>query len=195
MAALDEATLDQLFLRARTHNTWLDRAVTDEDVRRIYELCRWPPTTANTNPARFVFIRSKAGKERLRPHLAAGNVDKTMNAPCTVIVAWDAHFYDKLPQLFPARDLRAGYVGKDAHVTETAFRNSSLQAAYMMLAARTLGFDCGPMSGFDKAGVDQAFLADQRWKSNLLCNIGYGIEQDLFPRNPRLAFDEACLDL
>lgn len=193
--ALDEAALDRLFQTARTHNSWQHRPVTDKDVRRIYELCKWGPTTANTNPARFVFIRSKPAKERLRPHLAAGNVDKTMAAPCTVIVAWDAHFYDKLPQLFPGRDLRAGYVGKDAHVAETAFRNSSLQGAYMMLAARALGFDCGPMSGFDKAGVDQEFFVEEGWKSNLLCNIGYGVEKDLFPRNPRLAFDEACLDL
>jgi 3-hydroxypropanoate dehydrogenase len=190
---LDEGALDRLFFKARTHNTWQDRPVTDADIKRLYELAKWGPTTANSNPGRFVFIRSKAAKERLRPHLAAGNVDKTMSAPCTVIVAMDMHFYDKLPQLFPGRDLRSGYVGKD--VTETVFRGSTLQGAYMLLAARAMGFDCGPMSGFDKAGVDKEFLDQHGWKSNFLCNIGYGIQADLFPRNPRVAFDEACLDL
>jgi len=192
---IGKAALDQIFFEARTHNTWQDRPVTDEDIRTLYETAKWGPTTSNTNPARFLFIRSKAAKERLRPHLAEGNVAKTMAAPCTVLVAIDTEFYEKMPQLFPGRDLRSFYAGNAALSADTAFRCSSLQGAYMIIAARALGFDCGPMTGFNKAGVDAEFLAPGPWKSNFLCNIGYGIKADLFPRNPRLSFEEACLDL
>jgi 3-hydroxypropanoate dehydrogenase len=195
MKKLDKLATDILFTEARTYSTWRSDPVTDSDIREMYELAKWGPTTANTNPARFVFIRSPEGKERLRPHLAAGNVDKTMTAPCTVIMAWDTEFYEMMPQLFPSRDLRSSYVGKPDLIADTAFRSATLQASYMMLAARALGFDCGAMSGFDKAGVDKAFLEERRWKSNFLCNIGHGDAAALFPRNPRLDFDQACLDL
>jgi 3-hydroxypropanoate dehydrogenase len=187
--------LEHLFYAARSHNAWLDRPVTDDDLRRIYDAARWGPTTANTNPARFVFVRSPHGKERLRPHLSAGNVDKTMSAPCCVIVAWDRRFYELLPQLFPSRDMRSTFADKPELIAETAFRSSTLQGAYLMLAARACGFDCGPMSGFNRTTLDAEFFPDGRWQSNFLCNIGYGDPAKLFPRNPRLSFEEACRDL
>jgi 3-hydroxypropanoate dehydrogenase len=142
-----------------------------------------------------VFVRSAAAKERLKPHLMAGNVDKTISAPCCVIVAYDTRFYDLMPKLFPSRDMRSAFVGNEALIEETARRNSTLQGAYLMVAARALGFDCGPMSGFNPLSLDAEFFPDGRWKSNFLCTIGYGSEVNLFPRNPRLDFEEACLDL
>ncbi|GLK45447.1 malonic semialdehyde reductase [Novosphingobium resinovorum] len=194
-ATLDAATMDRLFLQARSHNAWTDRRVDDRTVRALYDLARWGPTAANGNPGRFVFVRSAAAKQRLLPHVNPGNVDKVAAAPCTVIIAGDTRFHDLFPKLFPARDMRAAFEGKPDLIEETVARSSTLQGAYLMIAARLLGLDCGPMSGFDKAGLDAEFFPDGRWRSNFLCNIGYGDPAGLFPRNPRLDFEEACLDL
>ena len=184
--------LDQLLRQARTHSAWLPKRVPVELLREVYDLARMGPTSANSSPARFVFLESEAAKARLLPALAPLNVDKTKAAPVTVIVAWDAEFYEKLPQLFPHADMRSHFVGNQAVIDETAFRNSSLQGGYFILAARALGLDCGPMSGFDKAQVNAEFFPDGKWKANFLCNLGYGDRSKLFPRNPRLEFDEAC---
>jgi 3-hydroxypropanoate dehydrogenase len=192
---LSEQALDRLFLKARTRNAWLNVPLPDALMRELYDLAKWGSTAANTTPARFVFLRSAAAKERLKPHLMPGNVDKTMAASCCVIVAYDTCFCDLLSKLFPSRDMRSSFVGNEPLIEETAKRNSTLQGAYLMLAARALGLDCGPMSGFNAPGVDAEFFSDGRWKSNFLCNIGYGTDENLFPRNPRLDFDEACLDL
>jgi 3-hydroxypropanoate dehydrogenase len=191
--AVSDACLDQIFREARTHNVWLPRAVSPEILHRVYELSALGPTSANTTPARYVFVTTPEAKERLRPALSAGNLDKTMSAPVTVIVAWDTEFHEKLPKLFPARDMRSIFAGKPDLIEATAFRNSSLEGAYFILAARALGLDCGPMSGFDAAKVDAEFFADGKWKTNFLCNLGYGDRAKLFPRSPRLPFDEACL--
>lgn len=155
----------------------------------------WGPTSANSSPARFVFLTTPAAKERLKPALSAGNVDKTMAAPVTVIVAWDTQFYDQLPRLFPQFDMRPIFAGKPALIEETALRNSSLEGGYLIIAARGLGLDCGPMSGFDQSKVNAEFFPDGKWKTNFLCNLGYGDPSKLFPRNPRLDFDEACVVL
>jgi 3-hydroxypropanoate dehydrogenase len=190
----DEA-LDRVFLKARTRNAWVSKPIADSLVRELYDLTKWGPTAANTTPARFVFVRSAAAKERLRPHLMDANVNKTMAAPCCVIVAYDTRFYDLMPKLFPSRDMRTTFAGNAPLIEETAKRNSTLQGAYMMLAARSLGLDCGPMSGFNPMSLDAQFFPDGRWRSNFLFNVGYGSDDNLFPRNPRLDFDEACLDL
>jgi 3-hydroxypropanoate dehydrogenase len=190
-----EAALDQLFRGARTFSAWLPTPVPIELLRKAYELARLGPTSANSSPARFVFVTSQGAKERLRPALMPGNVEKTMSAPVTVIVAWDTQFHENLPRLFPQFDMRSFFVGNQALIDETAFRNSSLQAAYFILAARALGLDCGPMSGFDASKVNAEFFPGGDWKANLLCNLGYGDESKLFPRNPRLEFDEAALVL
>lgn len=188
----DEA-LRQIFLEARTHNGWLDKPVTEDQFRKLYDLMKWGPTSANSSPARFVFIRSQQAKERLRPTLSSGNVDKTMAAPVTVIVAYDLLFYEKLAQLFPHKPAMRDLYAKNAQFAEeTARRNSSLQGAYLIIAARALGLDCGPMSGFDNAKVDEEFFGGSQVKSNFLCNIGYGDPSKLMPRLPRLDFDEAC---
>jgi 3-hydroxypropanoate dehydrogenase len=192
---LDEQTLDRLFRAARSRNAWRADSLPDNITREIYDLTRWGPTAANTTPGRFVFVRSESAKNRLKPHLAAGNVEKVMTAPCCVIVAYDTRFYDLMPKLFPARDMRSAFVGNETLIDETAKRNSTLQGAYLMMAARCLGLDCGPMSGFNAASLDADFFPDGRWKSNFLCAIGYGSDEKLFPRNPRLDFDEACLEL
>ena len=184
--------LNQLFRQARTHSAWLPKRVPVEVLREVYELARWGPTSANSSPARFVFLESDAAKARLLPALAPGNVEKTKAAPVTVIVAWDTEFYEKLPQLFPHADMRSYFVGKQPLIDETALRNGSLQGGYFILAARALGLDCGPMSGFDAAKVNAEFFPDGKWKANFLCNLGYGDHSKLFPRNPRLEFDEAC---
>ena len=205
--ALDDEVLDQLFRKARTHSSWLDRPVSDETLRELYELVKWAPTSANTNPARFLFLRSKRAKERLLPALAPGNVEKVMTAPVTVIVAYDLLFFEKLPVLFPhSPAMRENFAKNPQLVEVTARRNSSLQGAYLILAARALGLDCGPLSGFDNAkvdreffdagreceGCDQEFLPEGHVRSNFLCNLGYGDSTALHPRNPRLAFEEAC---
>jgi len=184
--------LDQLFLKARTHWVWRPEPVPLELLKELYNVARFGPTSANSSPARFVFLTTPQAKERLRPALSPTNVEKTMTAPVTVIVAWDTEFHDKLPQLFPARDMRSIFAGNAALLHETAFRNGTLQGAYFMIAARALGLDCGPMSGFDQQKVNAEFFPDGKWKANFLCNIGYGDPSKLFPRNPRLSFDEAC---
>ena len=184
--------LDQLLRQARTHSAWLPKRVPVELLRDAYDLARMGPTSANSSPARFLFLESEAAKARLLPALAPLNVEKTKAAPVTVIVAWDTEFYDKLPQLFPHADMRSHFVGNQSVIDETAFRNSSLQGGYFILAARAVGLDCGPMSGFDKAKVNAEFFPDGKWKANFLCNLGYGDRSKLFPRNPRLEFDEAC---
>jgi 3-hydroxypropanoate dehydrogenase len=191
-AKIANDTLNQLFRQARTHSAWLPKRVPVEVLREVYELARWGPTSANSTPARFVFIESEAAKARLLPALSPGNVEKTKAAPVTVIVAWDTEFYEKLPQLFPRADMRSYFLGKQPLIDETALRNGSLQGGYFILAARALGLDCGPMSGFDAAKVNAEFFPDGKWKANFLCNLGYGDRSKLFPRNPRLEFDEAC---
>ncbi|MFN6956025.1 MAG: malonic semialdehyde reductase [Acetobacteraceae bacterium] len=190
---LDDRALDRLFREARTHNKWTDRPVPDAKLRELYELLKWGPTSANASPARFVFVRTPEGKAKLKPALSAGNVEKTMTAPVTVIVAHDLNFYDRLPELFPhAPDAKTWFTGSYSFAEQTAFRNGSLQGAYLILAARAVGLDAGPMSGFDNAKVDEAFLAGTNWKSNFLVNLGYGDPAGLFPRNPRLSFEEAA---
>jgi 3-hydroxypropanoate dehydrogenase len=193
--AVSKDCIDQIFREARTHNVWLPQPVPAELLRQVYELAALGPTSANTTPARFVFLTTPQGKERLRPALAPANVEKTMAAPVTVIVAWDTEFHEKLPKLFPHKDMRSVFLGKPDLIEATAFRNSSLEGGYFILAARALGLDCGPMSGFDAAKVNAEFFPDGKWKSNFLCNLGYGDPTKLFPRNPRLSFDEACLVL
>jgi 3-hydroxypropanoate dehydrogenase len=189
---LNQSALDTLFYSARTHNGWLDREVSNAQLELLYDLLKWAPTSANSSPARLVFVRSAEAKARLLPALSAGNADKTMAAPVTVIVGMDLAFYEKLPQLSPAVDARSWFAGKEEAIRSTAFRNSSLQGAYLIMAARAIGLDCGPMSGFDNAKVDQAFFAGTTVKSNFLCNLGYGDVAKVRPRAPRLAFDEAC---
>jgi len=204
---IDQTALDALFREARTYAKWQARLVTDETLRDLYELLKWAPTSANAAPARFAFLRSKEAKERLRPALAPLNVEKTMTAPVTVIVAYDTKFYEQLPKLFPqSPGMKQLFEGNPDLVEATAKRNSSLQGAYLIMAARALGLDCGPMSGFDQAKVDEEFFAagkpcfgcDQEFfpeghvKSNFLCNLGYGDPSTLFPRLPRLPFNEAC---
>lgn len=189
---ISAASLDQLFREARTHWVWRPEPVPIEVLKQAYEIARFGPTSANSSPARFVFLTTPAAKERLRPALSPGNVEKTMTAPVTVIVAYDTEFHEKLPQLFPARDMRSIFAGNAALLQETAFRNGALQGAYLIMAARALGLDCGPMSGFDQQKVNAEFFPDGKWKSNFLINIGYGDPAKLFPRNPRLSFDEAC---
>jgi 3-hydroxypropanoate dehydrogenase len=190
--AISAESLNQLFREARTHWVWRPEPVPIELLKEVYDLARFGPTSANSSPARFVFLTTPQAKERLRPALSPGNVDKTMTAPVTVIVAWDTEFHEKLPQLFPARDMRSIFAGNPSLLQETAFRNGTLQGAYFMLAARGLGLDCGPMSGFDQQKVNAEFFPDGKWKANFLCNLGYGDPSKLFPRNPRLSFDEAC---
>ena len=191
--ALDTDSLEQLFTEARTHSGWQDRPVTDETLRRIYELARMAPTAVNSQPVRLVFVRSREAKERLKPALSPGNVDKTMQAPVTVIVAYDTAFHEQMPKLFPARDMKSVFAAQTPEAREqSAFMNGTLQGGYVILAARALGLDCGPMGGFDKAKVDEAFLQGTGWKSNFLINLGYGDPAKLFPRNPRLSFEDAC---
>jgi len=184
--------LDQLFRKARAHNIWLPKRVAIAALREAYELARMGPTSANSSPARFVFLESEAAKARLLPALAPSNVEKTKAAPVTAIIAWDNEFHEKLPKLFPHADMRSYFVGKPALIEESAFRNGSLQGAYFILAARAVGLDCGPMSGFDAAKVNAEFFPDGKWKANFLCNLGYGDHSKLFPRSPRLEFEEAC---
>jgi 3-hydroxypropanoate dehydrogenase len=187
---LPEACLDQLFRAARTHNTWQDRDVSDELLHRIVDLLKLGPTSANCSPARFVFVKSPEAKQRLKPHLSEGNRDKTMKAPVCAIIGYDLDFYHHLPKLFPHADAKSWFAGNEAKIAETAFRNGTLQGAYLMMAARALGLDCGPMSGFDNQGVDREFFAGTNVKSNFLCNLAYGDPKGLFPRSPRFSFDE-----
>lgn len=192
-APLSDASLDQLFRHARTFNAWQDKEVTDEQLGELYDLVKMGPTSANSSPMRLVFIKSKDAKARLKPFLSENNAEKTMAAPVTAIVATDFAFYDHLPRLFPHADARSWFVGNEPLIQATAMRNSSLQGAYLIMAARALGLDCGPMSGYDQAGLDAEFFAGSQVKSNFLINIGYGDpDKNLFGRLPRLAFDEAA---
>jgi 3-hydroxypropanoate dehydrogenase len=193
--SISEDALDQLFREARTHSAWLPEPVPAELLRHAYELARLGPTSANSSPGRFLFLTTAEAKARLLPALAAGNVEKTKTAPVTVIIACDSGFYEKLPRLFPQANARSWFAGNQALIDETAFRNGSLQGAYFLLAARALGLDCGPMSGFDANKVNAEFFPDGKWKVNFLCNLGYGDPSKLIPRNPRLEFEEACLVL
>ncbi len=190
---LDHQALATLFTEARTHNGWLDKPVSDALLREVYDLTKMGPTSANCCPARFVFVRSPEGKEKLKPSLSSGNLEKTMAAPVTVIAAIDSEFYEKLPALFPHADARSWFTSSPAVAEETAFRNATLQAGYLILAARSLGLDTGAMSGFDKPKVDEAFFAGTTWKSNFLINLGYGDPSKLFGRLPRLPFEDACV--
>lgn len=187
----DEA-LATLFLEARTHSHWLDKPVSDDLLRQAFDIAKMGPTSANCSPMRIVFVRSKEAKEKLRPCLDEGNVEKTMAAPATAIIAMDQEFYEHLPFLFPHADARPWFAGKPKVIETTAFRNGSLQGAYFIIAARALGLDCGPMSGFNNQKVDEAFFAGTPFKSNFLCNLGYGDKTKLYPRSPRFDFDQAC---
>lgn len=191
-AALDDRALDRLFREARTPARWQDRPVPDATLEAVYGLLKLAPTSANCSPARFVFVRTAEGKAKLKQALSPGNLARTMTAPVTVIVAHDSAFYDKLPFLYPQADARGFFAGNAFFAEQTAFRNGSLQGAYLILAARAMGLDAGPMSGFDNLLLDELFLAGTGWRSNFLVNLGYGDPAGLPPRNPRLAFDEAC---
>ena len=203
---LGDEALDQLFREARTYTTWLDKPVSDDTLRQLYDLMKWGPTSANCSPARILFLRTPEAKERLRPLLSPGNVAKTMAAPVTAIIGYDERFYEKLPQLFPHNPgMRDLFAGSPELAETTAFRNGTLQGAYFIVAARLLGLDCGPMSGFDNAKVDEEFFGPLcgevpatevptlcSIRSNFLCNLGYGDPSGLYPRSPRLEFDEVC---
>ncbi|MEL6366115.1 MAG: malonic semialdehyde reductase [Pseudomonadota bacterium] len=189
---ISDAALDTIFREARTRNGWEARPVSEALMQAVYDLTKMGPTSANCSPARFVFVVSDEAKKKLSSHLLGTNVEKTKAASACVIIGYDLEFYERLPELFPHTDAKSWFVGNDALIEETAFRNSSLQGAYFMIAARALGLDCGPMSGFDKAGVDREFFPEGKVKSNFLCNIGYGTDENLFPRSPRLDFNEAC---
>ncbi len=192
---LDEVALDQLFRTARSINVWTDKPVSDDQLIELYDLLKMAPTSANCCPARFYFVKSDEAKARLKPYLMEGNQQKVEQAPVTVIIATEMEFAQRLPDLFPhapdAKDWFADPVVKET----TAFRNGTLQGAYLMMAARSLGLDCGPMSGFDNAGVDEEFFKGTSLKSNFICSIGYGSEEGIFPRSPRLAFDDAAVIL
>ncbi|MBB5499597.1 malonic semialdehyde reductase [Paraburkholderia sp. MM5384-R2] len=189
---LSDQALAQLFRDARTHNGWQNKPIDDAVLRELMELVLLGPTSANSSPGRFVFVRTPEGKEKLRPALSAGNLEKTMAAPVTVIVAMDMAFYEYLPKLFPHADARSWFVGNERLIADTAFRNSTLQGGYLILAARALGLDTGPMSGFDQAKVDEAFFAGTTLKSNFLINLGHGDPSKLLARSPRFSFDEAA---
>ena len=187
---LPEASLDQLFRNARTRGSWRDKDVPNTLLHELVDMVKLGPTSGNCSPARFVFVKSSEAKERLKPYLSDGNRDKTMKAPVCAIIGYDLDFYEHLPKLFPHTDAKSWFEGKPEKIADTAFRNSSLQGAYLILAARALGLDCGPMSGFDNAGVDQEFFAGTKVKSNFLCNLGYVDDSPLRPRSPRFDFDE-----
>ena len=189
---LDATALEQLFTNARTHNAWQEKPVSDSLLEELHDLMKWGPTSANCWPLRTVFVKSPEAKARLVPLLMEGNRAKTAAAPVTALLGIDMAFYDQLPRLFPHADAKSWFVGNDALISATAFRNSSLQGAYFMLAARALGLDCGPMSGFDAAKVDAEFFANTQIKTNFICTLGYGDAAQLFPRSPRPSFAEVC---
>jgi 3-hydroxypropanoate dehydrogenase len=190
---LDEDSLNQLFFEARTHSKWRDTPVDEALLRELYRITKFAPTSANNQPMRLVFVKSPEAKERLKPALAPGNIEKAMTAPVTAIVAHDLEFYERLPKLMPHVDARSWFANRPAEQIErAAFQGSSMQGAYLILAARALGLDCGPMAGFNNGLVDQAFFPDGKWRSNFLVNLGYGNRAALHPRSPRLDFDEAC---
>jgi 3-hydroxypropanoate dehydrogenase len=185
-------TTAQLFDNARSHNEFAAGAIPETTLRQLYDLLKWAPTSANCSPARFIFVTTPEAKARLLPAMSPGNLEKTKQAPVSVIIGMDMAFYDKLPQLFPHADAKSWFVGNEAMIAATAFRNSSLQGAYLILAARSLGLDCGPMSGFDAAKVDAEFWAGGSVKTNFIVNLGHGDASKLFSRSPRLSFEEAC---
>ncbi len=190
---LDAGGLDRLFRAARTQNRWLPEPVDDRLLRELYEIARMAPTAANSQPMRLLFVKSAGERERLRPALSPANVEKVMTAPVTAIVAHDLEFYEHLPKLLPHVDARSRFASKPAAQLERdAALATAMQGGYLILAARALGFDCGPIGGFDRAQVDQIFLAGTTWRSNFILNLGHGDPAGVFPRNPRLDFDEAC---
>jgi nitroreductase len=189
---LDQAALDTLFVTARTHNVWLDEPVPQAQLEQLYNLMKWAPTSANCSPARIVFVQSEAARAKLAACMSPGNADKTRAAPVTAIIGMDMAFYDKLPELFPHADAKAWFVGNQPMIDATAFRNSSLQGGYFILAARALGLDCGPMSGFDADKLNAAFFDGATVKVNFVCSLGHGDATKLFPRSPRLTFEQAC---
>ncbi|CAN5776825.1 malonic semialdehyde reductase [soil metagenome] len=189
---LTPENLATLFSEARTHNAWQDKPVTDEQLRYLYDLMKWGATSANCSPARIIFVKSEVGKSKLLACMSPGNQDKTRTAPVTAIIGMDMLFFNKLPELFPHDDAQSWFAGNQPLIDATAFRNSSLQAAYLMLAARAIGLDCGPMSGFDADKINTTFFSGTEVKVNFLCNLGYGDPEKLFPRSPRLAFDDVC---
>jgi 3-hydroxypropanoate dehydrogenase len=193
MQQLDDAALDLIFRNARTHTKWLDKPVSDDDLRCAYDLARMGPTSGNCQPMRVVFVRSKEAKAKLEPALSSGNRAKTMAAPATAIFAMDMEFYEHLPRMFHDPEARSWFAGKPKAIATNAMRNATLQAAYFIIAARAVGLDCGPMSGFSNEKVDAAFFAGTTWKSNFLCNLAHGDPAALHPRNPRFSFDEACV--
>lgn len=182
----------QIFTEARTHSAWQDKPVSDDLLKKVYDTAKFGPTSANCSPLRIVFVKTPEAKALLKPTLAPGNVDKTMAAPVTAILAFDTQFYEHMPMLFPHTDAKAWFVGNDKLIADTAFRNSSLQAAYFMLAARAHGLDCGPMSGFEPEKLNAAFFPDGRFKANFICNLGYGDASKLHPRGPRFKFEDVC---
>lgn len=188
---LDEAALDTLFRNARTHDVFADTPVTDETLQQLYELVKLGPTSANSSPGRFLVIRSPEAKEKLRACMSLGNLDKTMAAPVTIVVAQDPYFHTKLLDLYPGQDIKGWFSGNPDLAEETGFRNSTLQGGYFIMAARALGLACGPMSGFDRAKLDRLFFASSAWKSNFLINLGYPKDEELAPRLPRLSFEQA----
>jgi 3-hydroxypropanoate dehydrogenase len=192
MQAIDDAALDLLFRDARTQNAWQDRTVSEAQLRAVWDLAKMGPTSANCSPARIVFVTTAEAKQKLNSCLIESNVEKTMTAPVTAILGHDMTFYEKLPKLFPHADAKSWFAGNEPLIATTAFRNSTLQGAYLMIAARALGLDCGPMSGFDNAKVDELFFAGTAIKSNFLCNIGYGDPEGIFARSPRFDFEEVC---
>lgn len=192
MNTISKDALDQLFFKARTHNGWLDKPVSDDTLRQLYDTMRWGPTSANSSPARIVFVKSNSAKEKLLEGVAPGNLEKTRVAPVTAILAEDIEFYEKLSKLFPHTDAKSWFAGNKPLIEKTSFRNATLQGGYFIIAARALGLDCGPMSGFDNEKVDAAFFKGTSWRSNFLCNLGHGDPSKLFPRSPRLDFEEAC---
>ena len=189
---LQDDVLDRLYRTARTYTSWLPEPISDETLREIYELTKWAPTSANSCPARFVFLKTDEAKERLLPALSEFNREKSRTASAVALIAYDVEFYEQLPKLSPSRDFRSLFAANATIAKETAFRNSSLQGGYFILAARALGLDCGPMSGFDAEKVNSEFFPDGKWKINFVCNLGYGDPSKLYPRAPRLDFDEAC---
>ncbi|MDP3785472.1 MAG: malonic semialdehyde reductase [Undibacterium sp.] len=189
---LNQESMDLLFSAARTHNEWLPKPVSDDLLHSLFETMKWGPTSANCSPARLIFVKSAEQKERLVTCMGAGNAEKAGKAPVTVIIGMDMAFYEKLPQLFPHTDARSWFEGNQALIESTSFRNSSLQGGYLIMAARALGLDCGPMSGFDADKINASFFAGTNIKVNFVCSLGYGVQEKLFPRSPRFAFDEAC---
>lgn len=189
---LSNDDLDTLFRQARSHNGWLDQTVSDDELHQLYELMKFGPTAANNCPARLTFVKSADAKALLKPHLDEGNVDKAMSAPVVAIISYDTEFYEKLPYLFPHTDARSWYAGKPDKIKSAGEMNATLQGAYLMLAARSIGLDCGPMGGFNNTSLDAAFFPDGKTKSIFICGLGHGDHDKLFPRSPRLSFDEAC---